>query len=209
MPQKIVPLVCDELYHVYNRGVDKRETFLDKEDYLRFYQSLNLFNTIEPTINFDSAKIKFKKNNEQKTLVEIKAYSLLPNHYHLILKQNYDNGISEFMRRISTGYTSYFNQKNERSGSLFQGRFKRIHIATDEQYNYLFAYVNENHFVHNLNFDREICHSSSLHYQKVANSKLIKNGVNDIKYNFESNVSLAISISIKRKKFKLDIELFD
>ncbi len=209
MPQKIVPLVCDELYHVYNRGVDKRETFLDKEDYLRFYQSLHLFNTIEPTVNFDSAKIKSKKNNEQKTLVEIKAYSLLPNHYHLILKQNYDNGISEFMRRISTGYTSYFNQKNERSGSLFQGRFKRIHIATDEQYNYLFAYVNENHFVHNLNFDREICHSSSLHYQKVANSKLIKNGVNDIKYNFESNVSLAISIGIKRKKSKLDKELFD
>ena len=113
MPQINVPLLNGELYHVYNRGVDKRIVFLDKEDYLRFYQVLNLFNTSEPVVNFDVARAKMKRGEQSQKLVEIKAYSLLDNHYHLILQQNVDGGISEFMRRIGTGYTSYFNQKNE------------------------------------------------------------------------------------------------
>ena len=209
MPQKIVPLVCDESYHIFNRGVDKRDVFLDKEDYLRFYQSLYLFNTIEPVINFDSARVKSKNQVEQETLVEVVAYSLLPNHYHLILKQNFENGISEFMRRVSTGYTSYFNQKNERSGSLFQGRFKRVHINSDALYNYIFAYVNENHFVHDLSLVREICHSSSLHYQRLATSKLIKASEINQSYNFSENVSLAQDIYRKRRSLKADNELLE
>lgn len=209
MPQKIVPLVCDEFYHVFNRGVDKRETFLDKEDYLRFYQTLNLFNTIEPVINFDSARIKSLKNNLNEKLVEIKAYALLPNHYHLIVKQISDGGLSEFMRRISTGYTSYFNQKNARSGALFQGRFKRVHISSDEQYNYLFAYVNENHFVHNIHIEREICHSSSVHYQGIVKSKLINADINVETYDFTANVNLAHEIYLKRKLIKMNKELFE
>jgi len=209
MPQKIVPLVCDEFYHVFNRGADKRETFLDKEDYLRFYQALHLFNTIEPVINFDSAKIKSKSGNVQAVLVEIKAYCILPNHYHLILKQIHDGGMSEFMRRIGTGYTSYFNQKNDRSGVLFQGKYKRVHIASDEQYNYLFAYVNENHFVHNIQIDREICHSSSIHYQGIAQSKLIKTKANEQTYDFNENVCLAKQIYLKRELIKIDKELFE
>lgn len=208
MPQKIIPLVCGESYHIFNRGVDKRAVFLDKEDYLRFYQSLHLFNSVEPVVNFDSAVVKAKNNSETpERLVEIKAYSLLPNHYHLILKQEVDGGISEFMRRISLGYTSYFNQKNERSGSLFQGNFKRVLITSDEQFNYLFAYVNENHFVHNIELDREICHSSSLHYQGLAISKLIKRyGEN---YNSHENISLAKNIYKKRKSDKANKELFE
>lgn len=209
MPQKIVPLVCDEFYHVFNRGVDKRETFLDKEDYLRFYQTLNLFNTLEPVINFDSARIKSLKNNLNEKLVEIKAYALLPNHYHLIVKQISEGGLSEFMRRISTGYTSYFNQKNARSGALFQGRFKRVHISSDEQYNYLFAYVNENHFVHNMHIEREICHSSSVHYQGIAKSKLINADTNVEAYDYIANVNLAQEIHLRRKSTKMDKELFE
>lgn len=210
MPQKIIPLVCDELYHVFNRGVDKREIFLDKEDYLRFYQILHLFNSVEAVINFDSAKVKAKKRDDVvEKLVEIKAYSLLPNHYHLILKQEVDGGISEFMRRISLGYTSYFNQKMERIGSLFQGNFKRVLITSDEQLNYLFAYVNENHFVHNLILDREICHSSSLHFQSLVTSKLIKRNNEGYKYNFTENIILAKEIYEKRKSIKANKELFE
>ncbi len=209
MPQKIVPLVCDEFYHVFNRGVDKRDTFLDKEDYLRFYQTLNLFNTIEPVINFDLAKSKSKKNNFQNMLVEIKAYSLLPNHYHLIVKQVSEGGLSEFMRRVSTGYTSYFNNKNERSGALFQGRYKRVHISSDHQYNYMFAYVNENHHVHNIQIEREICHSSSIHYQGISQSKLIKTKATEQTYDFITNLSLAQEIYNKRRLIKIDKELFE
>ena len=201
MPSKVVKLVTNEVYHVYNRGVDKRVTFTDKKDYLRFYQSLALFNTQEPAVNFDFANTRFKNNFESKKLVEIQAYSLLPNHFHLIIKQCVDGGISEFMRRVATGYTSYFNQRVERSGVLFQGVFKRVHIETQEQYQYLLAYVNENHFVHNIDMIREICHSSSLHYQKLATSKLIDSTSVDF-YSFEDSLLLAKDIYIRRENEK-------
>jgi len=209
MPQKIVPLVCGEFYHIFNRGVDKRETFMDREDYLRFYQTLHLFNTIEPVINFDAAKARSKNGQTEKVLVEIKAYSILPNHYHMIIKQISESGISEFMRRISTGYTTYFNQKHERSGALFQGKYKRVHIQSDEQYNYLFAYVNENHFVHNIRNDRQICHSSSIHYQGIARSKLIKTPADKKTYEFSANQTLAMQIYNERKRNKIEKVIFE
>lgn len=81
-------------------------------------------------------------------LVEIIAYCLNPNHYHLILKQVSERGIEKFMHKVSTGYTNYFNKKNERSGSLFQGPFKAIHVDSNEYLLYLSAYVNRNHFIH-------------------------------------------------------------
>ncbi len=193
MPRIVVTPKTNEIYHVFKRGVDKRDIFLDKFDYIRFYQTLDLFNSVEPVVNYSQAKHSQIENR----LVEIQAYSLLPNHYHLLVKQLVDGGISEFMKRVGGGYTNYFNEKNKRSGSLFQGVFKRVHIETDEQYNYLFAYVNENHFVHNIPIQREICHSSSLHYQNIARSKLIK--ITITSYSFSKNVTLANDIYKSRK----------
>lgn len=199
MPQKTYPILENEFYHVFNRGVDKREIFLDKEDYLRFYQSLNLFNSISAVVNFDFALLQAKKEtHHQEPLVEITAYSLLPNHFHLLVKPITDKSLSEFMRRISSGYTSYFNQKYERNGSLFQGSFKRYHISTPEQYNYLFAYVNENHFVHNLERANEIYLSSSYHYQGTLKSKLITQDL-ELSYNLEENTRLAKDIYKQRQ----------
>lgn len=174
MPSKIEVLITDEIYHIYNRGVDKRVVFNDKPDFLRFYNCLHLFNTIEPVINYRLATGPKTQND---TLVNVIAYALLPNHFHLILKQNVDNGISEFMKRMSAGYTSYFNQKNERTGSLFQGRFKRKCIITDEYLNYLLSYVNENSTVHGICMPDDVCYSSSAHYSGTAKSKLIKESV--------------------------------
>jgi REP element-mobilizing transposase RayT len=211
MPQKIVPIVEGETYHVFNRGVDKREIFLDKADYLRFYQSLNLFNSEESVVNFDFARAKMNAKNKlelKKYLVQIHAYSLLPNHFHLILKSLTNEGISEFMRRMSLGYTNYFNQKYERSGILFQGPFKRVHVDDQEQYQYLFAYVNENHFVHNLTTEREICHSSSLHYQGIVKSKLISSEKSE-NYQLDGNILLAKDIYERRKTMKQDKVLFE
>jgi putative transposase len=202
MPRKIVPLVTDELYHIFNRGTDKRDIFIDKSDYLRFYQTLNYFNTIEPVINFDYAKVAHKNSKVKTKLVDIKAYALLPNHYHLILQQVTDGGISEFIKRISGGFTSYFNQKYDRTGVLFQGKFKRVFIERDEQFQYLLAYVNENQFVHGIEFKREICHSSSLHYQGLAKSALISEVVSH--YNFKEGVKLATDIYTKRQLLKTE-----
>lgn len=200
MPRITVPLVEGERYHVYNRGADKRDIFLSKKDYLRFYRSLELFNSIEPVTNFEFAQVHRKKNSISPKLVKIIAYCLLPNHFHLILEQVAPNGISEFLKRVSGGYTSYFNLQQERSGVLLQGRFKRVLIDSDEQFNYLLVYVNENHFVHGINFEREICHSSSLHYQGVYKSKILE--VNTTSYNFTDSVDLALSIYERRAKQK-------
>lgn len=144
--------INEEYYHVFNRGVEKRDIFLDKYDYSRFLKSIKEFNQAEPII---SLYIKSKTNPvgvkplQNDALVEIIAYNLLPNHFHLILKQLRGGGISEFMKRIGGGYTGYFNHKNKRSGSLFQGKFKAIHINTNEYLLYLSAYVNGNNFIHN------------------------------------------------------------
>lgn len=172
MPRKQVPLVTDEKYHICNRGVDKRVIFVSKEDYLRFYRSMYVFNAITPTHNFETAKNRVI--DDDKKLVKVIAYALLPNHFHIILEQVTDGGISEFMKRLQGGYTTYFNERYERSGSLLQGKFKRLFIDTDEYYRYLFAYVNENHTVHGVTLPEEdICYTSSLHYQGRFQSKIL------------------------------------
>lgn len=149
MPRKVIPLVTDEIYHVYNRGVDKRSVFSDERDFNRFLQSMLEFNDVEPIgslflNSYEKGKKKVKK------LVDILCYCLNNNHYHLILKQVEDEGISEFMKRLNGGYTSYFNIRHKRSGSLFQGAFKVKHVQDNDYLLHLSAYVNLNNKVHAL-----------------------------------------------------------
>jgi REP element-mobilizing transposase RayT len=198
MSRKIIPLISGEKYHIYNRGVDKRVVFQDSFDYIRFYQSLAFFNTHEPTQNYKLAKGNFA--TDCKKLVKIHAYALLSNHYHILVEQVVDGGISEFIKRVSVGYVGYFNEKYTRSGVLFQGKYKKVLVESDTQYNYLFAYINENHIVHNIGSKREMYHSSSLHYQKLGNSKVINNSVSN--YDFTSAADLARSIYDKRTSMK-------
>ena len=204
MPRKVVPLVSGEIYHIYNRGVDKRVVFKNRYDFERFINSIKQFNTIEPTgslYELKHSKPVLSLPTQSLSLVHIHAYCLLPNHFHMILTQVADGGISEFMKRVLGGYTSYFNKKYERTGALFQGTFKRVHVNSDKQFNYLFAYVNENHFVHNFAFKREICHTSSLHYQGLAKSSLITDV--DRAYNFLDSVALAEQIYKRRSTDKI------
>jgi len=118
-------------YHIFNRGVDKRDVFMDDFDYARFLRSLKEFNQIDPVVSLyikdqikRAGKLVVTESLQDEKLVEIVAFNLLPNHFHLILKQLRDGGISEFMKRIGTGYTRFFNHKHKRSGVLFQGKFK-------------------------------------------------------------------------------------
>jgi len=151
-----IPLENEESYHIFNRGVDKRDIFSDAYDYFRFLRSLKEFNQIDPVVSLyildqirERESIKIESLQKEK-LVEIIAFNLLPNHFHLILKQVRAGGISEFMRRVGTGYTGYFNHKYKRSGVLFQGKFKAAHIDSNEKLIYLSAYVNGNHKVHRI-----------------------------------------------------------
>lgn len=143
-------LVEGEIYHVYNRGVDKRIIFQDKQDFFQCLQMLDLFNQEDALGGIE--KYKYPHNLEQRgkasLLVHILAYCLNQNHYHIILQQVAEKGISQFMQKIGTGYTMYFNQKYGRSGSLFQGKFKSVHVSTDEYFKGVSAYVNLNNHVH-------------------------------------------------------------
>ncbi len=148
MPRANINLVVGETYHIFNRGVDKRKIFNDKVDFHRFHQSLVAFNSVAQTGSIFELQWRKDWVSKQKPLVAINAYCLLSNHFHLILTQLAEGGISEFMKRLSGGYTSYFNERNKRSGSLFQGTYKRVHCNTNGQLLYLAAYVNLNNIVH-------------------------------------------------------------
>lgn len=148
------PFVENEYYHLYNRGVDKREIFSDQYDAIRFFQSMAEFNIIEPIGSiYENSFVKekdIKLGSSTSKLVEFVCYCLNPNHYHFLLKQIAENGIEKFMHRLGTGYTNYFNNKIKRTGSLFQGRFKSVHIDSNEYLLHSSAYINLNDRVHGL-----------------------------------------------------------
>jgi len=142
-----------EHYHIFNRGVEKRDVFLNDFDYMRFLQSLAEFNRTDPIGSIFEQSFRKKEDllgNEVSKLVEIIAYCLNPNHYHLILKQLEDKGIEKFMHKMGVGYSKYFNHKYKRSGVLFQGVFKSKHIATNEYLLHLSSYVNCNSEIHGI-----------------------------------------------------------
>jgi len=138
---------------VYNRGVDKRIIFTDEYDIRRFFQSVVEFNTPQPIGSLYESSFRRLGGETPKfegKLVNIIAYCLNPNHFHMLLEQAMDGGISEFMKRLGGGFTNYFNNKYKRSGSLFQGVFKDVHIDTNEYLLHVSAYVNLNDHVHKL-----------------------------------------------------------
>lgn len=134
-----------EIYHIYNRGVNKNNVFFDNNDYLRFIYSMFEMNDTKPVERFYTpiSEVKPPKIKEN-PFVDILVFVLMPNHYHFILRQKIDNGISLFMQKIGTGYTMYINQKYERVGSLFQGTYKAIHIANESYLLYLPYYIHLN-----------------------------------------------------------------
>jgi len=139
-------------YHIYNRGSDKRDIFMEEKDCERFLECLREFNTAK-NINIrdlrDSKSPMFNLGESPKlnigdNLVAILCYCLIPNHFHLILKELVDGGIAKFMQKLSTGYTKYFNKKYNRSGHLFQGRYKFKEIDADFYLTYLTGYIHIN-----------------------------------------------------------------
>ncbi len=141
----------DEFYHLIKRGVEERKIFLDDKDRIRFLNSLLVFNNTEPAPwgmrafwhQRDPASLIIKEYQQQSPLIEIHAFALMDNHFHLLVKQVRDNGISNLMNKLG-GYSYYFNRKYHRVGPLFQGRFKAVLIRTDEQLKNAFVYVNTN-----------------------------------------------------------------
>lgn len=132
--------------HICNRGVEKRKIFLDRKDYQRFVDNLFLLNNQGGKIRTEKKNIFDTENiSKQKKLVEVLKWSLLPNHYHLLLYEKVDGGILEFTKRVGNAYTKYFNIKNNgRSGYLFQNSAKIVSITKERQFLYIPFYIDIN-----------------------------------------------------------------
>lgn len=138
-------------YHIFNRGVDRREVFTDKREYIRAVETLKYYQFSSQKIKLsrflslpENDKLKYLATNSQDKLVEIIAYCFMPNHFHFLLKQVTKGGISKFTANFSNSYTKYFNTKHERTGHLFQGLFKAVLVETDEQLLQLSRYIHLN-----------------------------------------------------------------
>ncbi len=149
MPSKRPQFVTGEIYHIFNRGVEKRNIFQKISDYFRFIFCLYELNDKKLVIMRDRIEKRRERKNRgetpvnRKLLVEIIIFCLMPNHYHLVVRQLIDNGISLFIKKLADSYVGYFNQKHNRKGmgSLFQGHFKSVHIKTDDQLINLAGYI--------------------------------------------------------------------
>ena len=137
-------------YHTLNRGVEKRNIFLDKQDHFRFIHNLyELNNEDRVDTTFHSFKedpnlTDFANRKQRKILVDILAFCLMPNHYHLLLSPKIEGGVPKFMNKINIGYAKYFNKKYKRVGALFQGRYKKILIADNTHFLHLPFYIHFN-----------------------------------------------------------------
>jgi len=146
--------VENQIYHIYNRGVEKRKVFMDDKDRFRFIHDLFEFNDQDSVLNvayyFNPKSMEVehqyfeKQRKPRKLLVEILIFALMPNHFHLLLKQKRGGGIVKFMQKLGTGYTNYFNKKYKRVGGLFQGRFKAVLVSEEAHFIHLPFYIHTN-----------------------------------------------------------------
>jgi len=148
-----VILANNEIYHIYNRSIEHRPVFTNYREYYRALLCLDFYRSQNPLLSL-SKVLLLEKNLRNNYLAEIKnkanfrvdflSYSFMPNHFHFLVRQNYDNGISRFMSDFCNSYTRYFNIKNRRIGPLFQGIFKVNRIETDEQLIHVNRYIHIN-----------------------------------------------------------------
>ena len=140
-------------YHVYNRGVDRRDIFLDDLDYRVFLHLLKFYlspqdpkyeneHPLTELTGIIPVRLHFFETLPDE--VDLLAYCLMPNHFHLLLKQNTQDGITKLLRRISITYAMYFNKKYKRVGHLFEGIFKAALIEKDPYLLYLTKYIHLN-----------------------------------------------------------------
>jgi len=151
MPRRKIQIANGEFYHIVKRGTEERKIFLDDEDYFRFINGLLVFNDKLPTPwksrafwHQRSPATLCRSNYQSGTpLIEILVFSLMPNHFHLLVRQLIENGVEIFMQKMG-GYSHYFNKKYKRSGTLFQDRYKIVHVGTEKQLKNNFVYIHTN-----------------------------------------------------------------
>lgn len=144
MPSRITPFVNGEYYHIFNRGVAKMPIFLNEFYYKQFMKTVIYYQIEGPKPRLSFFKTQPVDLDKNKKLINVICYCLMSNHFHFLLQQVIENGITDFMSKLSNSYTKYFNIKNNRVGPLLQGEFQAVHIESDEQLIHLSRYIHLN-----------------------------------------------------------------
>lgn len=131
-------------YHIYNRGVDKSDIFREEKDYKTFLSYLKIYLTLRGESSQEMHVSPSKKIKNYFGEIELLSYCLMPNHFHLFVKQNSERAIDHFLRSLSTKYVRYFNTRYKRLGPLFQGPYKAVSVQTEYQFIYLSKYIHRN-----------------------------------------------------------------
>ncbi len=153
---RTISISIDEYYHIFNRGNNKQLIFLDNRDWIRFLfliiylQSPIVFQNFSRQVTYfvKNRAFNISKKDEKEILseryVKLVNFALMPNHFHLTVYELKEGGIARYMQRILCAYTKYFNTKYKKSGHLFQGPYKAVHIKDDKQLLYLSTYIHRN-----------------------------------------------------------------
>lgn len=151
MPGRKYPIVTGETYHVYNRGINKQPTFTSKREYERALKTISFYQYLFPPVKLSRylTMKSYDQNNLLLTLrkskmIEIHTFVLMPNHFHFLLSQNIDHGISKFMGIFQNSYTRYYNTKNDRDGQLFLDQFKAKRIEDENMLLHIHRYIHLN-----------------------------------------------------------------
>lgn len=172
MPGRITPLVIGQFYHIYNRGSEKREIFSQPRDYSRFQKTFYYYQFLGPKPSFSKfskSDLNSFKAHPDKKIVDVVCYCLMPNHFHFLLRQLKENGISTFISQLSNSYTKYFNTKYKRVGPLLQGAFKAVLVESEEQLVHLSRYIHLNPVVSGL--IKNLDHYQWSSYQEYINGQ--------------------------------------
>lgn len=183
--KRALVFVNESYYHVYNRGIDRRHTFTNKREYTRALELLTFYQYTNIPIRYSrfiEAPEKLRQSyygtmQNSGKLVEVVAYCLMPNHFHLLIKQRKEKGIASYVSNFINAYTKYFNTKYQRIGPLFQGVFKAVFVETDEQLIHLTRYIHLNPVSSRMITTETLPlfpWSSHPHYLKRTNSELIE-----------------------------------
>jgi len=140
MALRKVNFASGEYYHLYNRGVEKKNIFLNDSDYKKFIYLMYICNTTRSIVLRDISE----NFDRKETIIEIGAYCLMKNHFHILIRERSEGGVTAFMRKLLTAYSMYFNIKYKRTGKLWQGVFQSSHIDSDKYLKYLYSYIHLN-----------------------------------------------------------------
>lgn len=153
MPRRVVPLVSGEYYHIFNRSINKEPIFIKTRDCSRGLETITYYRFANPPTRLSyylslaperrqEVLVSLKENAHR--LVDVVTFTLMPNHFHFLLRQNEEQGISRFLAQFQNSYTRYFTTKYDRGGHLFQGQFKAVRIEDEEQLVHVSRYIHLN-----------------------------------------------------------------